>query len=146
MVVKIKWSKTLQLRERTLEIPVFSIPNSILCPVKAVKRLMKISKAKKGGPLLTISDSKIFTYSMLQRKLKLCVKQLGLKQSRYSSHSMRRGAVIWAELNAVPESLIKIYGDWSSNAYHRYLQFPEEVRVSVGHKMARRYSNYKNLF
>ena len=146
MVVRIRWSKTIQFQQRVLEIPVFSIKNSILCPMAAMKRVLNCSRAGPNGPLLGIADDKPFTYNMLQSRLKKTVKKLGLKKARYSSHSLRRGGVVWAQRNGVKESLIKLYGDWSSDAYKKYLQFPHEMRVVVGHKMTHRLQNFKNLF
>ena len=127
MMIKIRWSKTIQFRQCVLEIPIYAIPNSILCPVKAVKRLLQVNKSKPHGPLLALSDDLVFTYGMLQKKLKQVIADLGLNKNKYSTHSLRRGAVVWAECNGVEHSMIKVYGDWSSDAFHRYLQFPEEV-------------------
>ena len=146
MVAKIKWSKTIQFRQKVLDVPIFAIPNSILCPVKAIKRVLYINKANKHGPLLAISDSKIFTYNMLQSKLRQVAKILDIKKSKLTTHSMRRGGVAWAHRNGIPESLIKLYGDWSSDAFKQYLSFPLEMRVAVGARMARRLQNFKNLF
>ena len=145
MILKIKWSKTIQFRQRILEIPVFAIPGSILCPVRAVRRVLKISKASSRGPLLAISNSKMFTYGMLQRKLKEVINRIGLDKTKYSSHSMRRGAVLWAQKNSVPEPMIKLFGDWSSDCYKRYLQFPEETRVAVGRKMVQKLKKNPHL-
>ena len=111
MVVKVLWSKTIQFRQKVLEIPVYAIPNLILCPIKAVRRVLHASKVKGNGPLLAVTDKHVFTYGMLQKKLKQAVQAIGLKKSRYSSHSLRRGAVEWAERNNIQESMIKIYGE-----------------------------------
>ena len=36
----------------------------------------------------------------------------------------------------VRESLIKVHGDWISDTYTRYLEFPTKVRALVPQKMA----------
>ena len=130
-----------------LEIPVFAIKKSILCPIKAVKRVLRMSKATHNGPLLGIRNDKPFTYNMLQSRLKQAIKDIGLNKgkAKYTSHSLRRGGVVWAQRNDVPESHIKLYGDWSSNAFKRYLQFPTEKRVMVGKKMVRRLQSLTDL-
>ena len=81
MIIKIRWSKTIQFRQCILEIPVYAIPNSILCPVKAVKRLLQVNKLKPHGPLLALSDDLVFTYGMLQKKLKQVISDLGLNKN-----------------------------------------------------------------
>ena len=90
--------------------------------MKAVKKLLKVSTARNIGPLLAISDRTIFTCGMLQKRLKECVGRLGLQKAHYSSCSLRHGAVVWAERNNIPDSLIQIYGNWSSNAFQWKLE------------------------
>ena len=110
MVVHIRWSKTIQFQQKVLEIPVFAIPKSILCPVKAVCKLLKINKCADAGPLFAVSRNKMIICNMLQKKLKELVGNLGLQKSKFSTHSIRRGAVVWAERNGVSHDLIQIYG------------------------------------
>ena len=119
MIVCIKRSKTIQFRQKILEIPVHTIPHSILRPVKAVKHFLRINRASDKGPLFTIMKKKIFTYTMLQKKLKQVIEQIGLQKGNFLSHSIRRGAVVWEEHNGVPHDTIQIYRDWSSDAYKR---------------------------
>ena len=142
----IRWSKTTQFRQRILEIPVFAIPNSILCPVKAVRRLLKISKTGPHGLLLALSKNQILTYNMMQRKLKKAIGNLGLNKTKFSTHSLHRGGVVWGERNGISNSMIKVYGNWSSDAFRRYLQFPEEKRLEVAEKMTQWLQNYHNIF
>ena len=120
----------------------FRIPGSILCPIKAINRVLQMFKASQNGPLFAISNQHVFTYNMLQKKLKNCVTALGLKKHKDTSHSLRRGSVVWAEQSGVPHELIKVYGDWRSDAFCRYLQFPEKVRVAVSHKMVKNLQKY----
>ena len=75
------------------------------------------------------------TYGVFQKKLKKVVEKVGYNKNAFSSHSLRRGGVLWAFKSGVPESLIQVQGDWTSEAYKRYLSFPIEVRVVVNMKM-----------
>ena len=145
MKVNIRWSKTIQFRQKVLEIAVYAIPGSILCPVKAVRRLLRVNRCSDKGPLFAITNHKVFTYTMLQKKLKQVTVDIGLQKGKFTTHSIRRGAVVWAEHNQVPHNMIQIYGDWSSDAYKRYLQFPDETRQSVARKMSTRLANFQNL-
>ena len=72
---------------------------------------------------------------MFQDKLKWCIKEIGLKP-KHSSHSLRRGSVAWARRSGVPHHFIKLFGDWSSDAFVRYLEYPIEMRAAVSMKMA----------
>ena len=49
-ILSIMWSKTLQFRNRVLEIPLLPIPHSPLCPVTVLKVLLDRTKWKKGTP------------------------------------------------------------------------------------------------
>ena len=49
-VINVTWAKNLQNRERLVEIPLFQIPNSPLCPVTILRALMK-SPGKRHYPL-----------------------------------------------------------------------------------------------
>ena len=143
---RITWSKTIQFNERELAIPVYAIKNSILCPIKAVKKVLKVSKSSKNGPLFGLNDKNPFTYSMLQRKLKTVSKLLGLKAKHtLTSHSMRRGSVEWAQRNNIQDSLIQIFGDWKSDSFKRYLQFPLETQLQVGKQMIQKFANLKKM-
>ena len=39
-ILTVMWSKTIQYRQRSVEVPLFPVPNSPLCPVTVVKALM----------------------------------------------------------------------------------------------------------
>ena len=82
---------------------------------------------------------------MLQSCLKQVAKIMGMKKSKLTSHSLRRGAVLWAQKNGVDESMIKVYGDWSSDAYKKYLQFPLKTRLEVGQKIIHKLEDLRNL-
>ena len=47
---------------------------------------------------------------------------MGLNVEQYAGHSFRRGGATFAMRCGVPVELIKIQGDWKSNAYERYLE------------------------
>ena len=47
--------------------------------------------------------------------------EVGENPAYYSSHSFRRGGATFAHSVGVPAQLIKLMGDWHSDAYERYL-------------------------
>lgn len=63
------------------------------------------------------------TCSTFLNMLKSCLTQLGIDTTQYSCHSFRRGGVCFAlECRLpLPPDLIKVQGDWKSDAYHPYL-------------------------
>ena len=122
--------------ERVLEVPLFPIENSPLCPVTVLKLIMA-KPGKAHFPLFGSHNKVTFIYSQWQKRFRTLLKLAGYRPEAFSSHSMRRGGVDWAHRSGVPESLIQIHGDWASDCFKRYLQFPIEVRAVVSLKMGR---------
>jgi len=93
IIINMKWSKTVQLSEWVVTLPLTQIPGSPLCPKWCLTKVCRLSKGsgsdhlfayKSSTGLSTISQSEFIRF--LRKKLK----QAGLK-SHYSGHSMRRG-------------------------------------------------------
>ncbi len=53
-----------------------------------------------------------------------------------SSYSYRHGAVTFAFQSGVPAKFIQAQGDWTSDAYTKYLPFSLDDKVLVSGKMA----------
>ena len=139
LVVSLKWSKTNQLGDRLLKIPLLSIPGSCLCPVKAFRHMVSLHTLPGSSPAFSLWNSNglsvPMTYSDLMFVLKSLILQSGRNPALYSSHSFRRGGCSWAFKSRVPSELIQIHGDWMSDAYKEYLCFDFEEKLSVSARM-----------
>ena len=133
-IISVTWAKNLQNRERLLEIPLFEVKDSLLCPVTVLKALLK-KEGRSSYPLFGSGKQVSFTYNQFQNKFRKVLNKAGYKSGAFSSHSIRRGAAIWASRNGVSENLLQIHGDWASDAYKNYLHFPLEIRAVVALKM-----------
>ena len=91
--------------------------------------MLRKGKHRPGDPFFAFSNRH------LQKGIKDMVCKLGFNPDSFSSHSLRRGDTLWTFICGVPESLTKVMGDWSSDAYKRYLQYPLEIRAVVALKM-----------
>ena len=56
--------------------------------------------------------------------MRLKLAALGLQPEPYSGHSFRRGGASFAFALHLPGELSQLQGDWSSDAYLRYLEKP----------------------
>ena len=92
ILVQISWTKTLQLGEKVLEMPLLSIPDCSLCPVKAMKRMLKLVPSTPNMPLFANEDGSPITYPVYMKILKEKHK-IGLDKTNFSTHSFHRGAV-----------------------------------------------------
>ena len=139
VVFQIKWSKVVQTKERVIQTPLKAIPGSILCPKAALVNVCRVSKASSTDHLFAYrGDAGITTItrsefiSFLRQKLSEC----GIKSSKFSGHSLRRGGATWAFSCGVPTELIKSHGDWRSDAYLLYLQFSLNDKLATTTSMS----------
>ena len=69
--------------------------------------------------------------------IKALVRAVGLDPARYSGHSLRRGGATFAFSRAhLDPLLIKALGDWLSNAFMRYCEAQEGMRLAGADAMA----------
>ncbi|MEW8544996.1 MAG: hypothetical protein AB2693_15840, partial [Candidatus Thiodiazotropha sp.] len=139
-VLKVRWSKVIQFRERTLHIPLPKIPNSMFCPSTALLMLtLENSRCPAPVPLfryrLAGADNIPLTYKQFTAKLNSCLSASGIHASKYSGHSFRRGGATFALQCGLPVNLIKLQGDWSSDAVDRYLEPSFGLRKQVADTM-----------
>ncbi|MEW8545902.1 MAG: hypothetical protein AB2693_20460, partial [Candidatus Thiodiazotropha sp.] len=139
-VLAVRWSKVIQFQERTLHIPLPKIPTSPLCPSTALLRLtLENPKCTSPTPLFCYTwmgaSNVPLTQKQFTDKLQVCLTHIGLDSSKYSGHSLRRGGASYALKCGLPIDLIKIQGDWRSNACERYLEHAFEQRQLVARQM-----------
>lgn len=124
--LNIKWSKTIQFGERSLQIPLPRYHGHVLCPVQAILLSFKLSAgADMAGPAFTYKCGpalRLLTPNLFISKIRSCIQQLGLDSCKYAGHSFRRGGASWAYHAGVPLDTIRQLGDWRSNAYQRYIE------------------------
>jgi len=138
MLVRFKWSKTIQYGQRVLEIPLVAEAGNILCPVSAFKAMVQAVPAPKSGPafvLPTNSGLQPVSYRVFQKFFRSCLVGVGLQADEFSSHSFRRGGASWAFRVQIPGELIKVQGDWASSAYLIYLDMSVDQRLQVAQRM-----------
>ena len=136
-LVTIRWTKTVQFRERVVHLPIPLITWSPLCPATAITRALSFtSQASPGSQAFSFLSSpdlhlKIFTYPMFLWKLRFVLRSLGLPTGAtdYACHSFRRGGASFAFQAGIPLKLIKILGEWYLDAVLLYLTVPLTIRL-----------------
>ena len=140
LLCKIRWSKTIQFGQRVLTLPLFAIPGSTLCPVTAFRHMITEFPTRNGSdPAFQIYHGRKVipvTYFKFHFYLRRLLQEAGYKSELFSSHSFRRGGASYAFQCSVPDQLIKLQGDWQSDAYQRYLDFSLVDRSTVFLQMA----------
>ena len=149
VVLAIRWSKVIQYRERTLHVPLPKISNSPFCPSTSLLGLCnECSGSPTPAPLFRYKSPEgllsVLTQALFIRKLKACLSALGIPPDKYSGHSFRRGGASFALQCGLPISLIKVQGDWNSNACERYLDPSLDLRRQVAKTLGLATEKYLN--
>jgi hypothetical protein len=134
--IVVRHSKTIQFGQRLLKLPYVSSLDVSLCPVRAVFRHFGTSEVVAARPLFDfIENGKVvsFTHAWFVKRLKAGLLRTGNKASEISCHSFRRGGATLAFSVGMSATDIKLRGDWSSNAYEKYLVVSPETLISSVH-------------
>jgi hypothetical protein len=135
-LITFRTSKTNQCAARVHQIPLFNIPHSPICPVAALKNMFTNIPASPTSPAFILPNNRPVTYSDYNNLTKILVKTMGFRPSLYSTHSFRRGGATHAFQARVPSELIKLHGDWKSEAYLIYLEYSFSQRLSISKLMS----------
>jgi len=143
-VITVRWSKTIQMGQRTLLIPLVPFPGSELCPVSAINNAFAftgphLQDHHKSQVFCYVSSSrtiKIFTYKMFMEYMKIFLSRLGVDHAQYGTHSFRRGGASFALNAGVSLDTISIMGDWKSDVMFLYLLMPLSQRLAAQQVLA----------
>ena len=84
----------------------------------------------RSSPSLQLSGQlDCITATSLNNGIKHLVSMLSLDPDDFPSHSLRRGGATFAFQCGIPSELIKLQGDWRSDAYMLYLTLPLADRL-----------------
>ena len=123
----ISQTKTIQFAQRALSIPLPLIPGLALCPVAALEKHLELNNVPSSDPLFSVrvpgsASFQPITYSQFSRFLAKSIQAVGVDPSSFLPHSFRRGGgggggPTFAFDCGIPAELIKLQGDWRSDAY-----------------------------
>ena len=135
LLLNIKWSKTVQYKERSYQLPVPYIPGHPLCPVTALHSLLRMGPTlPPSTPLFAfpnITGVTILTRHTFTSKLHQHLLCCGFDTAAYSGHSFRRGGASWAFDSGLPGELVQVLGDWKSDSYKLYLEMNNTSKMSM---------------
>ena len=139
MRVTVGSSKTIQFKERCLEIPVVSIPTSPLCAVRLVKDHFDMTKSALDSDYVFMipcgTGLKPLEYGTALNKLKSWGSVVAPSKD-LGFHSLRRGAATHMSILGIRLEDIKAAGDWASLAVLVYLTTPFSHKIAVDNVVA----------
>ena len=120
----IKWSKTLQARDKITRIHIPVLPDSRLCPVAALKRMLAMVPGSQDDPLFSICRQGSWvplTDCIVRKHLTHIIRMLGWEHKHITFLTLRRSGASWAFQHGVPIKAIKSQGTWKSDCVWRYI-------------------------
>lgn len=133
IVIYVKWAKNNQFKCRVLELAIPELSGHCLCPVTAIKRAFEQTPLVMGNePAFQRFDKKgsltPVKYDWFRVRFLRLISDCGLDKKRYGTHSLRRGGASWALKCGLSADVIRLLGDWNSDAYMCYLDVPLDDR------------------
>ena len=139
VVVGIRWCKNKQFAHELLTFPLAKLPRSVLCPELALKNLYKLVPKNPQSLLFALPNGESLTYRAFQTILRDTLQKCNVPfPNSFSSHSYRRRGTTFSFLCGIPVEVIKLLGNWKSDAYLAYIEFPLETRTAACELMRRR--------
>ena len=107
---------------------------SNLCPVLALLPYL-VLRGSQPGPLFVMQDSAFLTRSKFTARLREILREAGIDDSKYASHSFRSGAATTAAEVGISETHIKMLGRWESDAYQVYVKTPPKKLAELSKRL-----------
>lgn len=124
ILVKIKWSKTVQFNQYSRILPLLALPNNVLCPVKAITNHFNRTRNVSSNQPAFVSHTHPptpLTSALFVNRLRSILHDLKLPVDQFATHSFRRGGASYMLQSGISSEDIRILGDWKSNAYMDYI-------------------------
>ena len=131
MMFEIRWSKTIQYKQKILRLPVLLAKNKAICPVFWVQYMINAVPTGPLDPVLTLrvaGQKMALSANQLIYRFRKWLLLLSLDPTKFSLHLLRRGGVTFAYQSDMESEMIKLLGDWASDAYKRYIDVSMDKR------------------
>ena len=140
VIITLQVTKTIQNFERLLRIPIAASDNrKQFCVKRGLETLKKLPDYPTGNkdPVFCVFEGGIWKPLCKKRFstfFKSHLRYLGLDCSLITPSSFRKGGLSHMLLKVGNMELLRLQGDWLSDAYKRYIVIPAESRFSVTEK------------
>ena len=131
MMFEVRWSKTIQYKQKILRLPVLPTRDKSICPVFWVHQMVARIPGEPGDPVLmvTANGTKMaLSANQLIYRIRKWLLLLREEATAYSLHSLRQGSATFAYQSNMEGEMIKLLGDWASDCYKRYIDISMDKR------------------
>ena len=134
MMAEITWSKTIQFKEKILRLPILPAGNKSICPVLWMHYMFEQIPGNPEDPAFMVpykGEKKALSANQLVARLRKWLLLIGEDPEQYALHSLRRGGATFANQCNIQGEMIKLLGDWASEAWRRYCDISMEQRYDT---------------
>ena len=113
MMCEIRWTKTIQFKQKVLRFPVLPTENKAICPVFWVHKMIQDNPGNPQDPLFLIHTPLLrlsLSANQLVYRLRKWLKLVGQDDMAFSLHSLRRGGATFAYQSDMEAEMIKLLG------------------------------------
>ena len=133
ILIHVRWSKVIQYKSRTFDVPLPRLPDNILCPVKALCNYLRLSSgATASGPAFICRSNfewKVISAELFIRRVRECL--TSCNPSDIGCHSFRRGCTSLCHAAGFNDTSIQLMGDWASNCFTSYIDNSVKTRLKL---------------
>lgn len=137
--LSVRGTKTIQFRERVLEVPIKRAKGTIYDLGIYWKKYRIRDKSSPEEAALGIGKDggrRPMTHKWFTDRLRGAIANTGRNPREYSGHSFRSGGATFAFECGIPMEVIKLQGDWLSDAYLRYIRVEWGMKQKAAMEMA----------
>lgn len=151
-VLTVHHTKTVQFQQRTLKwlLPRLE-PGDVCCPTTQLARYLvgkptltegePLFQSEQVDPRTGARSLRPLRYDAFIARFKSLIAALGLNPAVYSGHSFRRGGATFARDAGISDEVIKALGDWTSEAWLKYISATQRLRIKAAGLLARAVRN-----
>ena len=136
--IGLRWAKNNQYKNRVNWAPLIPVSDRTICANWWLHRTCRLIPAEESEPLFLVhekNDRLALSAGQIRRLLKKWCIAASINPKSYTPHCLHRGDLNWAHNAELTQESLKVLGDWSRQAYQRYLDIGFEARVKSGKKM-----------
>ena len=134
MMAEVRWSKTIQFKEKVLRLPILPAGNKCICPVLWMHYMIEQIPGLPDDPAFMIiqkGQKLALSANQLVARLRKWLTLIGENAEDYALHSLRRGGATFAHQCNIQGDMIKLLGDWASDAWKRYCDISMDQRFDT---------------
>ena len=120
--VLIKWAKNMQEARKYKFVQIPSMKDHSICPVTALKNLLKDRNLAQDKPLFTTLQLQPLIDTKIRQSLTKVLTHLNIPSQGHTFHAFRRSGAIVAFDLGVHLDQVKAHGNWNSDAILTYLR------------------------